>query len=637
MSSKHRVLRFVAPALAIFVLAGALAPTASAVAPHPTRFAVPDARTLEAARGRLVVARRTPVGEAPRLDLVQATRTSVEATIAALDADPDVVSVAADAPLTPQGWPADAPNDPYFPTVDTPPWPGYLDPWQRSLPVAGIPAAWQLSTGDPSVVVAVIDTGANFDVHPDLVGANVIGSYDVLTGTTDTSDPYGHGTSMLSIIGTQTDNGIGIAGIAPGASLLVVKVDDGAGNIFSSDVMKGIDWAVAHGADVINLSLGGNWDASMLATYQPTISAAWAAGVTLVAAAGNQGTTAKLYPASAAHVISVSSSDLRGGHSSFANRNDGVDVTICGQNVMAAEREGGYAIYDATSPATAEVAAVAALMKSVAPTATPDGIEAALETTASDAGTVGYDWSFGFGILDPAAAFAAVEAAPSASPPRRPDPIPPAPALRALPAWRTSTSIPLSWGATPGSAAVASYDVRYRGARWDGSFGSWVEWKAATQATGGTFAGATGTTYCFSVRARDADGVASAWTAAACTAVPLDDRSLARAGPWSAGAASAYYRSTYLRSFALGARLVRTRVVARRIAIVATTCPTCGTVRIYWGSTLLRTVRLASATTVHQRVLEVAAFTSGRIGTVTIRVVSRGRRVEVDGLAVRRS
>jgi hypothetical protein len=206
-----------------------------------------------------------------------------------------------------------------------------------------------------------------------------------------------------------------------------------------------------------------------------------------------------------------------------------------------------------------------------------------------------------------------------------------------LPTWIASTSLALGWTATPGTGALASYDVRYRRAPWNGSFGGYTTRWTATTATTATFGASPGSTYCFSVRARDADGMLSAWSAETCSAVPLDDRSLTRSASWTAGSGSAYYRSTYLRSSSAGARLTRTGVVAKRIALLVSTCPTCGTVKVYWGSTLLRTVSLASATTVNQKLVTVASFGSGRVGTLSIRVSSSGKKVIVDGVAIRRN
>jgi uncharacterized protein YbbK (DUF523 family) len=205
----------------------------------------------------------------------------------------------------------------------------------------------------------------------------------------------------------------------------------------------------------------------------------------------------------------------------------------------------------------------------------------------------------------------------------------------ALPAWLAASAVPLSWGARPALAPVTSHDVRYRRARWNGTFGPQVRWWSATTETSASFGVSPGYTYCFSTRARDADGWVSSWTKERCTAVPLDDRSLSRSADWTAGTSSASYRSTYLRSSAYGATLTRTGVHARRIALLATTCPTCGSVKVYWGATLLKTVSLYSATTVDQALIPVAAFGSTRTGTLSIKVSSSGKKVVVDGVAIR--
>jgi hypothetical protein len=213
----------------------------------------------------------------------------------------------------------------------------------------------------------------------------------------------------------------------------------------------------------------------------------------------------------------------------------------------------------------------------------------------------------------------------------------PTPTLRALPTWLATTAIPLRWSARPALAPVSSYDVRYRRARWNGDFGPTVTWRSATTATGATFTASPGSTYCFSVRARDADGGVSPWTVETCTAIPLDDRSVARSWSWAARTGSAYYLSTYLRSSNYSAKLTRTGVVAKRIALLATTCPTCGSVQVYWGSTLLKTVNLYSKTTASRKLITVVAFPWARSGTLSIRVVSSGKKVIIDGIAIRRN
>ena len=100
---------------------------------------------------------------------------------------------------------------------------------------------------------------------------------------------------------------------------------------------------------------------------------------------------------------------------------------------------------------------------------------------------------------------------------------------------------------------------------------------------------------------------------------------------------SAFYKNTYVRSSTSGAKVTRTGVVAKRITLVATTCATCGKVRVYWGSTLIRTISLYSSTTINKRLIAVTTFTSPRVGTLSIRVYGSGRKVIVDGVAIGRN
>lgn len=215
-------------------------------------------------------------------------------------------------------------------------------------------------------------------------------------------------------------------------------------------------------------------------------------------------------------------------------------------------------------------------------------------------------------------------------------PVPVTAAVRALPTWTVAASFTVAWSHAGGTYAVARYDVRYRRSTWAGPFGSYALWKSGTTAASATFVPATGSTYCFSARVVDQGGFVGPWSADRCTTTPLDDRSLWRTGTWSIGTGSAFYRSTWSRSYAYGAKLVRPQVLARRIVLVATTCPTCGSVRVYWGSTLLRTISLYSSTTINRRVLTVVTFTSLRAGTVTVKLSTSGRKVLIDGLGATR-
>ena len=208
-----------------------------------------------------------------------------------------------------------------------------------------------------------------------------------------------------------------------------------------------------------------------------------------------------------------------------------------------------------------------------------------------------------------------------------------------LPTATSAASFVVSWGGLAGTASIVSYDVRYRRAPWNGSFGAYGTWLAATGSTRGSFLGATGSTYCFSVRAHDSIGAVSPWSAETCTATPLDDRSLARSASWRrrTGSSTSYFAGTYVKSFTYGARLVRTGVIARRIWLLATTCRGCGAVAIYWGGNRVRTISLASPTTVHRKLIPITVFSSARVGTLTVRVVSTDRPVLVDGVVVSRN
>jgi hypothetical protein len=203
---------------------------------------------------------------------------------------------------------------------------------------------------------------------------------------------------------------------------------------------------------------------------------------------------------------------------------------------------------------------------------------------------------------------------------------PPTASMTALPLYRTTLAVPLAW---TGTGAV-SYDVRYRRAAWSGGFGSPVIWKWATTATSGSFTAAKGYTYCFSARSRAASGGVSTWTAETCTTTPIDDRLLTATGSWTRGTGTAYFGGTFSRSTTAGARLTRTNARYKRLVLVATTCPTCGTVAVYAGSTLLKEISLYSATTVNQKRLTVRTYAALQSGTVSVRVKS-GRAI-VDGL-----
>jgi subtilisin family serine protease len=350
----------------------------------------------------------------------------------ALRADPRVLVVVPDARVKALDWPADGvPNDPSFGE-------------QPDLEQVHVPEAWPTTTGDPGVVVAVIDSGVDL-THPDLAGVAVVAPRNEIWNNTDVSDDVGHGTHVAGTIFAQTNNATGIAGIAPTSTLMPVKVLDETGSGSIADVLDGVDWARTHGAKIINLSLGGSLMPDQVALAQPTFSAARAAGILVVAAAGNTGSPFLEYPAAFNGVVSVGAVDGSDVLADFSTFNRAVDMTAPGVETLSTEA-GDYARESGTSMAAPHVAGGAALVWSARPTLGVDELEAVLRTSSVDLGDPGRDDMFGSGRLDVLAALTAPV----------PDPLPvfdPAPAEPLVftftsptsPVTQTSSTFSVSW------------------------------------------------------------------------------------------------------------------------------------------------------------------------------------------------
>ena len=322
---------------------------------------------------------------------------------ARLEEDVRVESVVPDAVGTIADWPTDSPPD---------------DPWyanyQDDMRLIGMRAAWKLSTGASSVVVAILDTGYD-RAHPDLAAIPVVSTYNARTGTKTANDVNGHGTHVAGTIAAQTNNGIGVAGIAPGITIMPVKVMDNNGGGYWSDFLEGVDWARTHGASVVNLSLGGTLTSSQAAAFQPTFDAAYQAGVIVVAAAGNHDRNEKFYPASFNHVISVAATDNNDARASFSNYGPKVDLAAPGVKIESTYPDPLYYYMSGTSMATPHVVGLAALIRSYHPTYTADQVEEAMERTAVDLGTPGRDDYFGYGRIQADEAIASDFVPPTAS------------------------------------------------------------------------------------------------------------------------------------------------------------------------------------------------------------------------------
>jgi len=211
------------------------------------------------------------------------------------------------------------------------------------------PQAWQITRGDQSIIVAVLDTGINKD-NPDLADRVVA---DVNFADSPTCDDlYGHGTHMAGII----------AAIAPGCRLMNVKVADDLGKCKPSVVAKGIIWAVNHGAKVINLSLAMTASPDL----EKAVSYAWSQGAIIIAAAGNKGTSEPSYPAYYSDCLAVAGTNENNSLALLSSYGDWVDVAAPGFNIYSELPHNKYGYKTGTSAAAAHVSGVAALVFSVA-------------------------------------------------------------------------------------------------------------------------------------------------------------------------------------------------------------------------------------------------------------------------------
>jgi thermitase len=267
------------------------------------------------------------------------------------------------------------------------------------------PEAWQAAGlgGWPSaggVRVGIVDTGID-QTHPDLSGQTVACASALTSGPVEPGacpDGDGHGTHVAGTIAAKANNGIGIAGVAFNADLVVCKAldDDGVGSL--ADVASCIGWVRAEGAKVISLSLEGGPSQ----TLQDAVVAAWSNGngALVVAAAGNEGDGTLAYPAAYPDAVSVAATDSRDAHADFSNVNADVEIAAPGVDVLSTVPGGGYELLSGTSMATPHVSGAAAVLWQHFPADSALAIRMRLDGTTDDLGPAGRDSTFGFGRVN---------------------------------------------------------------------------------------------------------------------------------------------------------------------------------------------------------------------------------------------
>ena len=307
---------------------------------------------------------------------------SVDATIDALEADPDVLYAEPD--YVGDGGPSTERHALCRLSVAL----------SEDRAAGGVDA----TTGSASVIVAVVDTGVEL-TDPELDSKITSGpnaGYDFVNSDTDPTDDHGHGTHVAGTIAAESNNAVGVAGICWACKIMPVKALNSIGRGSMLDVAAGIDWARTHGATVVNLSLGSTGDSITLHT---AVDNAFAAGVVVVGAAGNDGTLGVLYPARYDNAIAVGATDSTDTVASFSNFGPQLDVTAPGVSILSTVLGSGYSAWNGTSMATPHVAGVVGLMKSVGIT-DPATIRAKLIATATDLGPAGFDNSYGYGRIN---------------------------------------------------------------------------------------------------------------------------------------------------------------------------------------------------------------------------------------------
>jgi thermitase len=267
--------------------------------------------------------------------------------------------------------------------------------------------AWNVPTVG-GTKVAILDTGvANVhdDIAPQVVGyANFVSADTKEDPKANPEDKYGHGTHVAGIVAAKANNKIGVAGVCPDCSILDVKVLNDAGAGSSSVIANGISWAASNGAKVINMSLGQRVSSR---TLEAAVNNAWNQGAVIVAAAGNAGTQAKIYPGAYPNVIAVAATDNKDNKASFSTYGRWVDVAAPGVSVYSTfpnhpfvlgtqnGRSMGYDIASGTSMASPVVAGVAALVWSSPAGTANTSVRTKVESTADRIDGTGTYWARG--------------------------------------------------------------------------------------------------------------------------------------------------------------------------------------------------------------------------------------------------
>ena len=317
------------------------------------------------------------------------------------------------------------PNDPLF-------------PYQWNLQAIQVPGAWAVSRGR-GATVAVLDSGVAYENRgryrraPDLAGTRFVAGWDFVKNDAHPDDVppadgrRTHGTQIAGIVAETPDNGIGGAGVAPDTSIMPIRVLGPDLSGAAMTIARGLRFAADHGANVANLSIAGLAGTRVL---KDAIDYAYSKGVTVVAAAGNDGRSQVSFPAAYPKVISVGAVGRDRSRASYSNYGGALDLVAPGgagegvdtgygpgDGVVAQTVKGGpsqfcYCFTASTSAAAAEVSGVAALLIGSGRATTPAEVRRALLAGARPLGSGGWNRQYGAGLVQAWGALVATDPRP---------------------------------------------------------------------------------------------------------------------------------------------------------------------------------------------------------------------------------
>lgn len=274
---------------------------------------------------------------------------------------------------------------------------GLFDPWPSSEMRNGVSGDLDGIDNDGN---GFADDVIGYDFVDQPGFANAAGG-DYREPDPDVLDEMGHGTSVSGIIAAETNNGIGIAGIAPDCKIMTLRAFDARGYGTESDVARALAYAVNNGAAIVNMSFG---DVQYSRVLRDVIRYAYGRGVTMVASAGNAQTDRLHYPSAYDETISIAATLSNDATAGFSNFGATIDIAAPGQGITTTGRNGTYGSFDGTSASAPFVTGVAALIKSLHPEFSPEEVRGVLIASAEDLGTQGWDSRYGSGLLNAARA-----------------------------------------------------------------------------------------------------------------------------------------------------------------------------------------------------------------------------------------